>query len=106
MKKLHEIVELGTADCDYTGGGIWVAYMSVLIDGEKAELWYDSESYKWDDKNAVEFTVYDEDGTEMLTQYFDNGLYIGSRKDSPYLNVFDKLHNALQETLSNERSKQ
>lgn len=102
--KMHNIVELGTPGCDYTGGGIWVAYIPVLIDGEKAQLWYDSESYDYDDRNIVEFTVYSEDGSEMLTNYFDDAVYVGTRKDSPYLDLFKKLRKALSKALKTQHA--
>jgi len=98
-KKLHKIVELGTAGCDYTGGGIWVAYIPVLIDGEKAELWLSSEDEDCDDPNVVEFTVWNDDwrsqGMAMLMKYFNNGVYVGNKKDSPYASIGRKLQKAL-----------
>lgn len=103
-KKMHSIVELGTPGCDYTGGGIWVAHIPILIDGEKAELWYDSESYKYDDKDTVEFTVYNENGYEMLTKYFDDGNHISTRKKSPYLDLFKKLRKAIKKALKTQHA--
>lgn len=102
--KMHKIVELGTPGCDYTGGGIWVAYVPVLIDGEKAELWYDSESYDYDDEDTVEFSVWDsdDDGCEQLTKYFTDGTYVGTKKDTPYLNLFKKLHKAMKKALKTQ----
>ena len=103
-KKMHNIVELGTPGCDYTGGGIWVAYIPILIDGEKAELWYDSESYDYDDEDTVEFSVWDsdDDGCEQLTKYFTDGTYVGTKKDSPYLDLFKRLHKAMKKALKTQ----
>lgn len=102
--KMHNIVELGTPGCDYTGGGIWVSYIPVLIDGEKAQLWYDSESYDYDDEDTVEFSVWDsdDDGCEMLTKYFTDGTYVGTKKDSPYLDLFKKLRKAMKKALKTQ----
>lgn len=95
----HEIIGIGNPDCDYTGGGIWVAFIPVRIDGREAELWYDSESYKNDDRNTVEFTVHtdgEEDGN-----YFENGTYIGTRDNSPapYTELFDRLRETMKKAL-------
>ena len=106
-KKLHKIVELGTAGCDYTGGGIWVAYIPVLIDGEKAELWYDTESYGINDKDTVEFSVFKDCGAYgylPAPKYFDEGNYIGTKEDAPkqYRDIYKKLRKAIKKVLETD----
>ncbi len=106
--KHHEIIPTGTAGCDYTGGGIWIAYIPVLIDGKKAAIIYDNEAYEYDDKDIVEFTVYnyeDEYGdslNEQLTDYFDSGVYTEKKKKSPYKKLFKKLRKSIKKALETQ----
>ena len=94
-----KIKQTGIIECFSAGGGIYIALMPVMIDNVKACLIYDSESYLIDNKNIVEFSVYDPGFNETLTNYFDNGLYIENRKKSPYKKLFSKLVKALKKEL-------
>ncbi len=102
--KMHNIVELGTPGCEYTGGGIWVAYLPILVDGEKLELWYDNEAYEYDDDNA-EFTVYkryEDNSYEQMLEYGDSGVFVDIPKDSPLFPLYKKLRKAMKKALETD----
>ena len=107
LKNLDGFVELGTAGCSYTGGGIWVAYIPIFLDGLKMELWYDSEAYHNDD-NLPEFCVYDryEDDSyaEPILEYGDDeenpGMFIHIEKNSPLFPLYKKLRRAIVRAIS------
>jgi len=104
-KNLNNIVKRGTAGCEYTGGGIWVAYLPIIANGEKLELWYDSDSYKYDENNA-EFTVYkrDYDGEyEQMTEYGDDGVFADIPKGSPLYPLYEELRKAMQKALEEDK---
>ena len=98
---MKEINQKGPAEIISTCGGIYLVIMPVTIENKNYYIVYDSESYYYDDKNLVEFTVYNEDLNEMEKRFFDNGLYIESMKKSPYKNLFKQLKKALKKELKN-----
>ena len=104
LKNLDGFVELGTAGCEYTGGGIWIAYLPILVDGEKLELWYDNEAYEYDDDNA-EFTVYkryEDNSYEQMLEYGDGGVFVDIPKDSPLFPLYKKLRKAMKKALDTD----
>ena len=110
-KKYPSIVPIGSPGCAYTGGGCWVSYVPIMIDGKTATITYNNEALECDDKDIVEFTVYDYDPHNgdgivhfdyMLEEYFDNAVYVEKKKKSPYVKLFDMLQKALKTALKNE----
>ena len=111
-KKMHEIIELGTAGCEYTGGGIWVAYQPIFADGKMMHIAYDSESYH-NDNNTPEFTVFEDDGENgtlaqtMATEYGDDeecpGVFVHIKKGTHYHRLYKELRKAIKKALKTEQ---
>ena len=60
-RQFGDIQQKGKAECDYTGGGIYVAYMPVRIKNDDLDeycyLSYDSESLLIDGEDVPQFTA-------------------------------------------------
>lgn len=99
LKKLDGFVELGTVGCYSGGGGIWISYIPIFVNGEKIHITYDSEAY-YNDDNTPEFLVYD--GNTMDEPKYDYGddednpgMFIHIEKGSPLFYLYKKLRRGI-----------
>ena len=104
LKNLDGFVELGTVGCTAAGGGIWISYLPIFVNGEKLYLTYDSEAY-YNDDNTAEFLVYDGNTMdEMKEDYGDDeespGMFIHIEKDSPLFPIYKKLRRGVVRAIS------
>lgn len=107
-----DIWPIGPARVDYTGGGIYVAYMPVEIngtseneEGEELELAYDSESLFYDNDQGEFSIVYSDKRNwdeEPATEFGDNGVLV-FEKNSPYTKFYKRLRRALINELKKDR---
>lgn len=112
LKNLDAFAELGTVGVAYTGGGVWIAYLPIVVgDGERLHLTYDSEAY-YNDDNAPEFTVYKGDtytteydfAQEMAEEYGDDcpACFVNI-KDFVLISIYNKLRGAIQKALKEDK---
>ena len=116
LKNLDAFAELGTVGVAYTGGGVWIAYLPIVVgDGERLHLTYDSEAYYNDDRTP-EFTVYkgdtyttEDDGgydlaQEMAEDYGDDypACFVNI-KDFVLISIYHKLRGAIKKALAEDK---
>ena len=99
LKNLDGFVELGTVGCYSGGGGIWISYIPIFVNGERIHVTYDSEAY-YNDDNTPEFLVFD--GNTMAVEredYGDDednpGMFIHIEKGSPLFYLYKKLRRGI-----------
>lgn len=107
-----DIWPIGPARVDYTGGGIYVAYMPVEIngtseneEGAELELAYDSESLFYDNDQGEFSIVYSDKRNwdeEPATEFGDNGVLV-FEKSSPYTKFYKRLRRTLINELKKDR---
>ncbi len=95
------IKEIGTPGCAYTGGGVWVAYIPVEIDGNSYMITLDSESEQIDEVEGGEFSVCDSGDWNLVTQYGDDGVFIFS-SSSKYMPLYNKLKSVLSQAVKDD----
>ena len=94
-----EIIKTGPAICDYTGGGVWVAYMPVKIDGNDYFLTFDSESEKIDNVDGGEFSVCYTDDFTLVDNYGDHGVFVFDN-NSKYMDYYNELKSVLLSSMN------
>ena len=112
LKNLDYVAVVGTVGCAYTGGGVWIAYQPIVVDGKMMHIAYDSESYYYDD-NTPEFTVFEDDGDNgtlaqtMATEYGDDeecpGVFVHIKKGSHYHHLYKELRKAMKKALKTQQ---
>lgn len=96
------IKEIGTPGCVYTGGGVWVAYIPVEIDGNSYMITLDSESEQIDEVEGGEFSVCNNGDWNLVTQYGNDGVFIFS-SSSKYMPLYNKLKSVLSQAVKDDK---
>ena len=94
-----DIIKTGSAVCDYTGGGIWVAYMPVKIDGTDYIITLDSESEQLNEVNGGEFSVCYPDDFNLVDSYGDHGVFVFDN-NSKYMDYYNELKSVLLSSMN------
>lgn len=94
-----DIIKTGSAVCDYTGGGIWVAYMPVKIDGTDYIITLDSESEQLDEVDGGEFFVCYPDDFNLVDSYGDHGVFVFDN-NSKYMDYYNELKSVLLSSMN------
>lgn len=104
MKKNKNILiqEIGTAGCEYTGGGIWIAYIPVEIEKKEYYITLDSESESIDKLNGGEFLICNKFNFNLIEKYGDKGVFIFDN-NSQYMIYYNKLKKILLKALKNNK---
>lgn len=98
-----DIIKTGSAVCDYTGGGIWVAYMPVKIDGTDYIITLDSESEQLNEVNGGEFSVCYPDDFNLVDSYGDHGVFVFDN-NSKYMDYYNELKSVLLSSMNESSS--
>lgn len=98
-----EIIKKGPAQCDYTGGGVWVAYMPVKIDGNDYFITLDSESEYINEVNGGEFSVCYTDDFNLVNNYGDHGVFVFDN-NSKYMDYYNELKSVLLSSMNESSS--
>ncbi len=92
-----EIIKKGNTKADYTGGGIYIAWMPVEINGKDYYITYDSESL-YNDEGYEEFCIVDTEDWIVAEDTIDGG-YVFIEKHPQYRRLFKQLYRALVKEL-------
>lgn len=97
-----DIKPTGTAGCDYTGGGIWVAFTPVKIDNNNYYITLSSEEEDDELNEGGEFSVCDIDDWNLVPQYGDKGVFIFD-KNSKYMSLYKELKSVLEKAVKEDK---
>lgn len=94
-----EIIKKGPAQCDYTGGGFWVAFMPVSIDGVDYFITLDSESEQIDELAGGEFSICSVDDFNLVDNLGDHGVLVFDN-NSKYMEFYKELKDVLLSSMN------
>jgi hypothetical protein len=97
-----DIKPIGTAGCEYTGGGIWCAYIPVNVDDNEYNIVLSNEEDTDELNGGGEFSLCYTDDWNLVSQYGNKGVFIFD-KNSKYMSLYKELKSILDKAVKEDK---